>query len=126
MRSNVNQAADPIPKSLASSFVDTGRWKLIPALTMLGLTQLASMQEWPTLICFIVSATGIIPIALLLSDATEEIAEHSGPTIGAICTAIFGNFAEFIIALSALRLGLIDVVKASITGAILSDLLLVT
>ena len=126
MRSNVNQAADPIPKSLTSSFIDTGRWKLIPALTMLGLTQLASMQEWPTLICFIVSATGIIPIALLLSDATEEIAEHSGPTIGAICTAVFGNFAEFIIALSALRLGLIDVVKASITGAILSDLLLVT
>ena len=93
---------------------------------MLGLTQLASMQGWPTLLCFIVSATGIIPIALLLSDATEEIAEHSGPTIGAICTAVFGNCAEFIIALSALRLGLIDVVKASITGAILSDLLLVT
>jgi len=126
MRSNINQADAPITKSLTSSFVDSGRWKLIPALTMLGLTQLASMQEWPTLICFIVSATGIIPIALLLSDATEEIAEHSGPTIGAICSAIFGNFAEFIIALSALRLGLIDVVKASITGAILSDLLLVT
>ena len=126
MHSNVNQTDEPIPKSLTSSFVDSGRWKFIPALTMLGLTQLASMQEWPTLICFIVSATGIIPIALLLSDATEEIAEHSGPTIGAICTAVFGNFAEFIIALSALRLGLIDVVKASITGAILSDLLLVT
>lgn len=93
---------------------------------MLGLTQLASMQGWPTLICFIVSATGIIPIALLLSDATEEIADHSGPTIGAICTAVFGNCAEFIIALSAPRLGLIDVAKASITGAILSDLLLVT
>ena len=126
MHSNANQTDDPIPKSLTSSFIHSGRWKAIPALTLLGLTQLASMQEWPTLICFIVSATGIIPIALLLSDATEEIAEHSGPTIGAICTAVFGNFAEFIIALSALRLGLIDVVKASITGAILSDLLLVT
>ena len=126
MSSNINQAGDSISENVTSSFLKSGRWKLIPALTMLGLTQLASMQEWPTLICFIVSATGIIPIALLLSDATEEIAEHSGPTIGAICTAIFGNFAEFIIALSALRLGLIDVVKASITGAILSDLLLVT
>ncbi|MDB4677833.1 calcium/proton exchanger [Synechococcus sp. AH-551-A21] len=126
MSSNINQVGDSISENVTSSFLKSGRWKLIPALTMLGLTQLASMQEWPTLICFIVSATGIIPIALLLSDATEEIAEHSGPTIGAICTAIFGNFAEFIIALSALRLGLIDVVKASITGAILSDLLLVT
>mgnify|MGYP001451441877 FL=1 len=126
MRSNINQANDSVPRSLLSSFTESGRWKLIPALALLGLTQLASTQGWPTLICFIVSAAGIIPIALLLSDATEEIAEHSGPTIGAICTAVFGNCAEFIIALSALRLGLIDVVKASITGAILSDLLLVT
>ena len=126
MRSDLHKADDFIPKSLISAFVQSGRWKLIPALLMLGLTQLASMQGWPTLLCFIVSATGIIPIALLLSDATEEVAEHSGPTIGAICTAVFGNCAEFIIALSALRLGLIDVVKASITGAILSDLLLVT
>ena len=126
MRSNLNQASDPISQRLTSSFLKSGRWKIIPALTMLGLTQLASMQGWPTLLCFIISASGIIPIALLLSDATEEIAEHSGPTIGAITTAVFGNCAEFIIALSALRLGLIDVVKASITGAILSDLLLVT
>ena len=126
MRSALHKVDELIPQSLISSFVQSGRWKLIPALLMLGLTQLASMQGWPTLFCFIVSATGIIPIALLLSDATEEVAEHSGPTIGAICTAVFGNCAEFIIALSALRLGLIDVVKASITGAILSDLLLVT
>lgn len=126
MRSALHKVDELIPQSLISSFVQSGRWKLIPALLMLGLTQLASMQGWPTLLCFIVSATGIIPIALLLSDATEEIAEHSGATIGAICTAVFGNCAEFIIALSALRLGLIDVVKASITGAILSDLLLVT
>ena len=126
MRPEINSTNDLTLKSITSFFLESGRWKLIPALTMLGLTQLASRQEWPTLICFIVSAIGIIPIALLLSDATEEIAEHSGPTIGAICSAVFGNFAEFIIALSALRLGLIDVVKASITGAILSDLLLVT
>ena len=126
MRSDIHKADDLISKNFTSSLVQSGRWKLIPALIMLGLTQLASTQGWPTLLCFIVSATGIIPIALLLSDATEEIAEHSGPTIGAICTAVFGNCAEFIIALSALKLGLIDVVKASITGAILSDLLLVT
>ena len=59
---------------------------------MFGLTQLASMQGWSTLFCFILSAIGIIPIALLLSDATEEVSEHSGPTIGAIFTAAFGIF----------------------------------
>ena len=70
----------------------SGRWKLIPALIMFGLTQLASMQGWSTLFCFILSAIGIIPIALLLSDATEEVSEHSGPTIGAIFTAAVGIF----------------------------------
>lgn len=126
MQSNIKDSSDFNQANLKASFMKTGRWKIIPALIMLVLTQLASTQGWPTLVCFILSAGGIIPIALLLSDATEEIAEQSGPTIGAICTAVFGNCAEFIIALSALRLGLIDVVKASITGAILSDLLLVT
>ena len=96
MSSNINQVGDSISENVTSSLLKSGRWKLIPALTMLALTQLASTQGWPTLICFIVSATGIIPIALLLSDATEEIADHSGPTIGAICTAIFGNFADFL------------------------------
>ena len=70
----------------------SGRWKLIPALIIFGLTQLASMQGWSTLFCFILSAIGIIPIALLLSDATEEVSEHSGPTIGAIFTAAVGIF----------------------------------
>ena len=74
------------------SLMASGRWKLIPALIMFGLTQLASMQGWPILSCFILSAIGIIPIALLLSDATEEVSEHSGPTIGAIFTAAVGIF----------------------------------
>ena len=50
------------------------------------------MQGWSKLFCFILSAIGIIPIALLLSDATEEVSEHSGPTIGAIFTAAVGIF----------------------------------
>jgi len=108
------------------AFFRHGRWKIIPAITMLALTQLAVNAHWNTETGFILAGLGIIPIALLLSDATEEIARLSGPTIGAICTATFGNCAEFVIALAALRAGLIDVVKASITGAILSDLLLIT
>ena len=65
---------------------------MVPALIMFGLTQLALMQGWSTLFCFILSAIGIIPIALLLSDAKEEISEHSWPTIGAIFTAAVGIF----------------------------------
>jgi len=103
-----------------------GRWKVLPALALSYATQHAINHHWSSMVSFAIAGMGIIPIALLLSESTEEIAEHSGPTIGAICTALFGNCAEFIIALTALRNGLIDVVKASITGAILSDLLLIT
>jgi Ca2+:H+ antiporter len=102
------------------------RGRLLPALLLLPLSYLAEARGCPPLPLFVLAGLGVIPLALLLSQATEAIAERSGPTVGALCTAIFGNCAELIIALSALRQGLIDVVKASITGAILSDVLLVT
>ena len=110
----------------SNTLLKHGRWKALPALILLFLTQFALSQGWLPLVSFLIAGLGIIPIALLLSESTEEIAEHSGSTIGAILTALFGNCAEFIIALTALRKGLVDVVKASITGAILSDLLLIT
>jgi len=110
----------------SNSLLKFGRWKSIPALILLFLSQFALGHGWMPWVSCLIAALGIIPIALLLSESTEEIAEHSGSTIGAILTALFGNCAEFIIALTALRKGLIDIVKASITGAILSDLLLIT
>ncbi|MEY2644587.1 MAG: hypothetical protein RLZZ611_1236 [Cyanobacteriota bacterium] len=99
---------------------------LLPLLLLLPLSLLAEHSGARELVVFALAGAGIIPFALLLSQATEAIAERSGPTVGALCTAVFGNCAELIIAISALRQGLIDVVKASITGAILSDVLLVT
>lgn len=99
---------------------------LVPLLVLLPLSLLAEQRGAPELLVFLLAGAGIIPFALLLSQATEAIAERSGPTVGALCTAVFGNCAELIIAITALRQGLIDVVKASITGAILSDVLLVT
>ncbi len=102
------------------------RGRLLPPLMLLPLSYVAEVRGCPSLLLFVLAGLGVIPLALLLSQATEAIAERSGPAIGALCTAVFGNCAELIIALSALRQGLIDVVKASITGAILSDVLLVT
>ena len=99
---------------------------LYPLLLLLPLSLLAEQRGASELLVFSLAGAGIIPFALLLSQATEAIAERSGPTVGALCTAVFGNCAELIIAITALRQGLIDVVKASITGAILSDVLLVT
>jgi Ca2+:H+ antiporter len=74
---------------------------------------------------FIASALAIIPLAGWMGRATEHLAEKMGQGIGGLLNATFGNAAELIIALMALRRGLYDVVKASITGSIIGNILLV-
>ena len=74
---------------------------------------------------FVVSALAIIPIAGWMGHATEQLAHRMGEGIGGLLNASFGNAAELIIALIALRAGQIEVVKASITGSIIGNLLLV-
>jgi Ca2+:H+ antiporter len=78
----------------------------------------------PTLI-FFVAAAGIIPTAALMGQATEHLAERSGPGIGGLLNVTFGNAPELIIAAFALAEGLQEVVKASIIGSILGNVLLV-
>ena len=85
----------------------------------------AEYLEWGTLTVFISSALAIVPLAIWLSTATEEVAIAVGPSIGALLNAVFGNATELIIALVALNAGLVDIVKASITGTVISNLLLV-
>jgi Ca2+:H+ antiporter len=74
---------------------------------------------------FITSALAIIPLAGLMGRATETLAERLGEGIGGLLNATFGNAAELIIAIVALRAGLVDLVKASITGSIIGNILLV-
>lgn len=74
---------------------------------------------------FVVSALAIVPLAGLMGEATEQLSHRLGAGIGGLLNASFGNAAEMIIALMALKAGLIDVVKASITGSIVGNLLLV-
>jgi Ca2+:H+ antiporter len=78
----------------------------------------------PTLV-FACAALGIIPTAALMGLATEELAARSGPGIGGFLNVTFGNAAELIIAVFLLAEGLQEVVKASIVGSILGNLLLV-
>ena len=79
----------------------------------------------PPIAVFVVSALAIIPLSGILGAATETVAEHTSPAVGGVLSATMGNLAELIIAAVALRAGLIDLVKASITGSVLSNLLLV-
>ncbi|MGA7934039.1 MAG: calcium/proton exchanger [Kovacikia sp.] len=94
-------------------------------LVFIPISVAAEYLEWGSLVVFVTSAIAIVPLAIWLSTATEEVAVVAGPSIGGLLNAVFGNATELIIALVALKAGLIDIVKASITGTIISNLLLV-
>src|SRR5687767_309984 len=104
-----------------------GRMKFV--LPMLALVPVALVLEYahiggPTAV-FLVSALSLIPLAALLGRATEEAAIYTGPKIGALLNATLGNAAELIITIVALREGLVVVVKASIAGSIIGNILVV-
>ncbi len=94
-------------------------------LVALPLALIARYGGWSSFLVFLFSAIGVIPLAGYIGEATEALAEHTGPKIGGLLNATLGNAAELIITLVAIRAGLLELVKASITGSILGNLLLV-
>lgn len=86
----------------------------------------SAARHWEPLITFILSGVAVIPLAQLMGRATGQLAVQTGPTWGGLLNATFGNAAELIIAIIALAKGLNDVVKASLTGSIIGNLLLVS
>jgi Ca2+:H+ antiporter len=74
---------------------------------------------------FVLAALAVIPLAGYMGEATEHLAARTGPAVGGLLNATFGNAAELIIGIVALRAGLIELVKASILGSILGNLLLI-
>ena len=74
---------------------------------------------------FILAALGLVPLAWLIGEATEHAAEHTGPGIGGFLNATFGNAPELIIALIAVNDGLTEVVRGSLSGSVIGNLLLV-
>ena len=76
-------------------------------------------------VIFFTAALGVVPTAALMGEATEQLAARSGPGIGGLLNVTFGNFPELIIAAFALNKGLHEVVKASIVGSVISNILLV-
>jgi len=86
---------------------------------------LGAGQSWEPGVTFLLASLGVIPLAHLMGQSTEHLAERAGPTWGGLLNATFGNAAEFIIGIVALTKGLNEVVKASLTGSILGNLLLV-
>jgi Ca2+:H+ antiporter len=95
---------------------------LAPLIPIAVVLELAGVSDT---VIFIVSALGVIPPAAWMGKATEELAARSGPGIGGLLNVTFGNFPELVIAFFALLAGLHEVVKASLIGSIIGNVLLV-
>jgi Ca2+:H+ antiporter len=115
----------PGPPSFGWSFLATPNgWPYLLAPFILIAIALRVLDAGVGLV-FFSAALGVIPTAALMGRATEEVAARSGPGIGGLLNVTFGNAPELIIALFALEKGLQEVVKASIVGSILGNILLV-
>ena len=97
-------------------------YTLVPFIPLAVALELA---HGSSALIFSTSAIGVIPTAALMGRATEELADRAGPGIGGLLNVTFGNLPELLIAFFALREGLHEVVKASIIGSVLSNVLLV-
>src|ERR1700724_4850589 len=97
-------------------------WLLLFVPIAIGLELLAPDRH---LLVFVTSSLALLPLAMWLGRATEQLAVRMGEGVGGLLNATFGNAAELIIAVVALSKGLSSVVKASITGSIIGNILLV-
>jgi len=94
-------------------------------LFFVPLGWLAHFLHWGDAWSFVLNFIAILPLASLTGDATEELACHTGQTIGGLLNATFGNVVELILVVQSLRLGLVAVAKATLLGSILANELLV-
>ncbi|MDP4170329.1 MAG: calcium/proton exchanger, partial [Bacillota bacterium] len=101
--------------------------KIFMALTVIGVpvSVIGSLMHWPSISLFVIYCITIIALSSFMGRATESLAIVAGPRIGGLLNATFGNAVELIISIFALKMGLVGVVLASITGSVLGNLLLV-
>ena len=96
------------------------RWLLV----LIPVAAVLAHLEATAPLVFLVAALAIVPLAALIVHSTEQVSEHTGPAVGGLLNATFGNLPELIICVVALRAGLVDIVRASLVGAILANVLL--
>jgi Ca2+:H+ antiporter len=130
-RAEMNQAmrtpspAGPVHPDLIGRSSRGPPWRLLFLLAVPVSILLQQVFHAPALPVFIAACLGVLPLAGYMGEATEHLAHRTGPTIGGLLNATFGNAAELIISIVALQAGLVGLVKASITGSILGNLLLI-
>lgn len=122
MVSHVNEAESQSPKTPLGSFLRRPmNWLLLFIPITVGLEHLAHVSA-PVL--FFMAAVAIVPIAAQIVGATEQLATRTGDAVGGLLNATFGNAPELIIAFVALKAGYLEMVRASLVGAILANLML--
>ncbi len=99
-------------------------WRLLSVPLVAAAVTLEALKLQPLLV-FVASALALVPLAGVLGHATEELSAHIGQAAGGLLNATLGNLTELIIGVLALSRGEVEVVKASITGSIIGNLLLV-
>lgn len=118
----LTDVGSPLPRTPLNDFLRSPmNWLLLFIPITIALDRLAHVAA-PVL--FFMAAVAIVPIAALIVRATEQLATRTGDAIGGLLNATFGNAPELIIALVALKAGYLDMVRASLVGAILANLLL--
>src|SRR3984893_1639876 len=117
--------AEAIPGRLSPGKKVRMQYFFIALLIFTPITVAGSIFELSPKILFFLSSLAILPLAKFIGEATEELSARGGPASGGLLTATFGNATELLIGLFAIREGLIEVVKASLTGSIVGNLLLV-
>jgi Ca2+:H+ antiporter len=112
---------------VAGSGRKIGRWALLIPLLLLGplVVVLDRLDAAGDLTLFVLAAAALIPLSWTIGEATDNLARHTGPGIGGFLNATFGNAPELIIAIVAVADGLTDIVRASLVGSIVGNVLLV-
>ena len=112
--------------SLWSKFpLKTGNVVLDVMLAAVPIAFILHFVSVPPVVMFLVAALAIVPLAAVLGESTEALSEHTGPTIGGLLNATMGNATELIIAFFMLRAGHQEIVKASLSGSMIGNVLLV-
>ncbi len=116
---------DTPPLVAAESNSRTVNILLTAAVVLVALDLLINAIGGPAALEFVIGAVSLVPLAFVIGESTERLAEHTGPVVGGLLNATMGNAPELMVSLFAVAGGLFTVVRASLVGSVVSNLLLV-
>jgi Ca2+:H+ antiporter len=120
-----DRSQPPAPPRIAPVHDPFLTWRKLPLLAIPLSLYFAYAAQASPMVVFATACVAVLPLAGYMGEATEHLSARTGPALGGFLNATFGNAAELIIAIAALRAGMVELVKASVVGSILGNLLLI-